>query len=90
MLVNIIEFPEHPLVVPDWDLIARIRGRFEQMNAKASPEPFFLVTLARELDRRTRGQVKRVAHLLAVDGVDVTRGNSVEADDWMNLDLMYM
>lgn len=76
--------------MPDWDLIARIRGRFEQMNAKASPEPFFLLTLARELDRRTRGQVKRVARLLAIDGLEVAGESSAEADDWMNVDLMYM
>lgn len=89
-MVNIIEFPEHPLVARDWDLISRIRGRFEQMNARASPEPFFLLTLARELERRARGQVKRVAELLAVNGLGGERGDSARDDGWVNLDLMYM
>jgi len=36
---------------------------FEQMNAKVSREPFFLLQVVKELDRRARGQVKRLAHL---------------------------
>lgn len=63
---------------------------FDQMNAKASQEPFFLLTLARELDRRTRGQVKRVAHLLTVEGLRATRAGPEESESWMDLDLMYM
>ncbi|KAM0289086.1 hypothetical protein ACHAO9_006306 [Fusarium lateritium] len=63
LIVNIIEFPDHLLVVSDWSLIARVRGMFEQMNAKASREPFFLLQVVQELDRRARGQVKRLAYL---------------------------
>ncbi|KAJ3530324.1 hypothetical protein NM208_g9376 [Fusarium decemcellulare] len=62
LLVNIIEFPNHLLVETDWDLINRVRGMFEKMNAKASPDPFFLITVAQELDRRARGQMRRVAY----------------------------
>ncbi|KAF5646402.1 dehydrogenase s [Fusarium tjaetaba] len=43
LLVNIIEFPDQPSVMSDWSLIVRIRNKFDQMNAKASKEPFFLL-----------------------------------------------
>lgn len=63
LLVNIIEFPDHLLVVSDWSLISRVWRMFEQMNAKVSREPFFLLQVVKELDRRARGQVKRLANL---------------------------
>ncbi|KAH7152592.1 fungal-specific transcription factor domain-containing protein, partial [Dactylonectria macrodidyma] len=88
MLVNIIEFPGHQLAVSDWDLIDRIRGTFEQMNAKASNEPFFLLTVAQELDRRARGQVKRIAHLRTMEIHEAMRGSSEMDETWMNPDLM--
>ncbi|RSL98266.1 hypothetical protein CEP52_010423 [Fusarium oligoseptatum] len=84
LLVNIIEFPHHLLVVSDWDLINRVRGMFEKMNAEASQEPFFLITVAQELDRRARGQMRRVAQY-ATEFQDEFIGSS---SGWMDVDMM--
>ncbi|KAF4962576.1 hypothetical protein FSARC_9354 [Fusarium sarcochroum] len=85
LLVNIIEFPDHQLVMSDWSLIVRIRTMFEQMNAKASQEPFFLLQVAHELDRRARGQVKRLAHLPSLGYQEATLSGP-----WMDPDLMFL
>ncbi|KAM5349476.1 hypothetical protein ACJ41O_005981 [Fusarium nematophilum] len=90
LLVNIIEFPDHQLVVSDWDLVTRVRGKFEQMNAKASQEPFFLLTVAQELDRRARGQVKRAAHLYRMELEEMIGGSSTMAEAGIGPDLMRM
>ncbi|RSM05394.1 hypothetical protein CDV31_009632 [Fusarium ambrosium] len=84
LLVNIIEFPDHLLVVSDWDLINRVRGMFEKMNAEASQEPFFLITVVQELDRRARGQMRRVAQY-ATEFQDEFIGSS---SGWMDVDMM--
>ncbi|KAL6359948.1 hypothetical protein LRP88_05644 [Fusarium phalaenopsidis] len=84
LLVNIIEFPDHLLVVSDWDLINRVRGTFEKMNAEASQDPFFLITVAKELDRRARGQMRRVAQY-ATEFQDEFIGSS---SGWMDVDMI--
>ncbi|KAL2692553.1 hypothetical protein Neosp_002963 [[Neocosmospora] mangrovei] len=84
ILVNIIEFPDHLLVVSDWDLINRVRGTFEKMNAEASQGPFFLITVAQELDRRARGQMRRVAQY-ENEFQDEFIGSSSE---WMDVDIL--
>ncbi|KFH46096.1 putative transcriptional regulatory protein-like protein [Hapsidospora chrysogenum ATCC 11550] len=89
LLVNIIEFPDHQLVGSDWDLISRMREMFEQMNAKASQEPFFLLAMAQELGRRAWGQVKRITHLRTMEFHEVTEPDSTMAENWMSLDLMH-
>ncbi|KAL6901051.1 fungal-specific transcription factor domain-containing protein [Trichoderma evansii] len=89
LLVNIIEFPDHQLVVSDWKLIARIRGMFEQMNAKVSPEPFFLLQVAQELDCRARGQVKRLAHMHSFQFQEAMISDTPAAL-WADSDLTYM
>ena len=69
----------------DWTLIVRVRTMFEQMNAKASQEPFFLLQVAHELDRRARGQVKRLAHLPSLGYQEATL-----SEPWMDPDLMFL
>ncbi|KAM0429229.1 hypothetical protein ACHAPT_006443 [Fusarium lateritium] len=87
LLVNTIEFPDHQLVASDCDLISRVRETFEQMNARASQEPFFLTTLAQELDRRARGQVQRAAQRHALEFEDdLARGSG----GWMDVDVVHM
>lgn len=89
LLVNIIEFPDHQLVVSDWKLIARIRGMFEQMNAKVSAEPFFLLQVAQELDCRARGQVKRLAHMHTFQFQEMMESDT-SAALWADPDLTFM
>ena len=85
LLVNIIEFPDQPSVMSDWSLIVRIRNKFDQMNAKASKEPFFLLQLAHELDRKASGQVKRLAHMSSL-----SHQEAAFSEPWANPDLMFL
>lgn len=89
LLVNIIEFPAHPLVVSDWNLIARLSSMFEQMNAKASQEPFFVLQVVKDLDRRARGQVKRLAHMHSFE-LQGAISDDILAMPWTGLDMMFM
>lgn len=86
LLVNIIEFPDHQDVTSDLNIIARVYYKFEQMNARASQEPFFLLTLAQQLHRRARGQIKRVAHLYTVMFEETMSGTSILSHPDIDLD----
>ncbi|KAM5381561.1 hypothetical protein ACJA88_004636 [Fusarium oxysporum] len=85
LLVNIIEFPDQLSVMSDWSLIVRIRNKFDQMNAKASKEPFFLLQVAHELDRKASGQVKRLAHMSSL-----SHQEAAFSEPWANPDLMFL
>ncbi|SCN99274.1 related to transcriptional activator Mut3p [Fusarium fujikuroi] len=85
LLVNIIEFPDQPSVMSDWSLIVRILSKFDQMNEKASNEPFFLLQVAHELDRKASRQVKRVAHMPSL-----SHQEAAFSEPWANPDLMFL
>ncbi|KAF5555886.1 transcriptional activator Mut3p [Fusarium mexicanum] len=85
LLVNIIEFPDQPSVMSDWSLNLRIRKKFDQMNAKASKEPFFLLRVAHELDCKASGQVKRLAHISSLNHQE-----AAFSEPWANPDLMFL
>ncbi|KAF5596434.1 transcriptional activator Mut3p [Fusarium subglutinans] len=85
LLVNIIEFPDQPSVVSDWSLIVRSGNKYDPMNAKASKEPFFLLQVAHELDRKASGQVKRLAHISSLNHQE-----AAFSEPWANPDLMFL
>ncbi|PNP81159.1 hypothetical protein FNYG_05626 [Fusarium nygamai] len=85
LLVNIIEFPNQPSVMSDWSLIVRIRNKFDQMNTKSSKEPFFLLQVAHDLDRKASGQAKRLAHMSSL-----AHQEAAFSEPWANLDLMFL
>lgn len=85
LLVNIIEFPDQPSVMSDWSLIVRMLSKFDQMNDKASNEPFFLLQVAHELDRKASRQVKRVAHMPSL-----SHQEAAFSEPWANPDLMFL
>ncbi|KAH7123007.1 hypothetical protein EDB81DRAFT_847312 [Dactylonectria macrodidyma] len=60
LMVNTIEFPDHALVQADLDLIDRNRELFGQRQLKTAHEYCSLLAIADQLDRRARGQVKRI------------------------------
>lgn len=62
---------------------------FEQMNAKASQEPFFLLQVVKDLDRRARGQVKRLAHRRSFELQGVISDDTL-AVPWTDSDMMFM
>ncbi|KAF7552226.1 hypothetical protein G7Z17_g4470 [Cylindrodendrum hubeiense] len=67
LLINMIEFPAHELVSTDRQLIDGGREIFGQRKMKTPHEYCGLLTIADELDRRARGQVKRIAQSQATE-----------------------
>ncbi|KAF4980496.1 hypothetical protein FZEAL_3507 [Fusarium zealandicum] len=61
LIVNMIEFPDHSLVETDRKLIDKCQAVFEHMGYISLFGT--LINVARELDRRARGQVKRVSRI---------------------------
>lgn len=66
-MVNTIEFPDHALVSMDLELIDRGRELFGQRKLKSAHEYCSLLDIVDQLDRRARGQVKRIAQSRAAD-----------------------
>ncbi|KPM36540.1 hypothetical protein AK830_g10008 [Neonectria ditissima] len=67
LIVNMIEFPDHESVAADRDRIDRGREIFEQRKSPQRQEHCDMLAVADQLDRRARGQVKRIARSHAAE-----------------------
>lgn len=77
-----IEFPDHELVATDRELINRGREMFSQRKLKSTHEYCGLLSIADGLDRRARGQVKRIAQSHATEFAALMDDDFVPAFEW--------
>ncbi|KAH6886324.1 fungal-specific transcription factor domain-containing protein [Thelonectria olida] len=61
LIVNMIEFPDHEAVAEDNKLIEDWHKKFIQMGLKVSYEHSEMFNILEQLERRARGQIKRIA-----------------------------
>ncbi|KAH6989595.1 hypothetical protein BKA56DRAFT_476671 [Ilyonectria sp. MPI-CAGE-AT-0026] len=82
LIVNMIEFPDHELVATDRELINCGREMFTQRKLKATHEYCGLLSIADGLDRRARGQVKRIAQRHVTEFSALMDDDFVPAFEW--------